>query len=209
MIEIDHLFLLVHEDSDAWTRIDQAGFVESYRRQHPGQGTENVCYCFDNLYLELLWLTDTQQATSRPIARTKLFERSSTPRACPFGIAYRGDDLSTPHWPYRPPYLAAGASLPVATDSDDLAQPLIFKSPHGIAPILRESGSEVPLQRAAGMTAATRITFRLPRSVPPSDSLLELEQRTILELEPGASYEFILEIQTAHGQPLNFQLSGA
>lgn len=56
-VEICHLFVFVDNLERAAEKMARYGFQESYRRNHPGQGTENVCYCFDNLYLELLCAT--------------------------------------------------------------------------------------------------------------------------------------------------------
>jgi len=53
-IEIDHPFLFFLPGGAEISRLAQLGFVETCRRTHPGQGTANVCCCFNTLYLELL-----------------------------------------------------------------------------------------------------------------------------------------------------------
>jgi hypothetical protein len=88
---IDHVFMLVSADGPEIDHLASMGLVETYRCTHPGQGTRNVCYCFDNVFLELLWVDDNDAARSDAIKRTGLYERSlwRTSGTCPFGIAWR------------------------------------------------------------------------------------------------------------------------
>ena len=91
--EIDHVFLFVQPDGPEIGALRRLGLTETYRRAHPGQGTANVCFAFDNLFLELLWLTSETEARSPAIARTRLWDRSrwSASGTSPFGIALRGE----------------------------------------------------------------------------------------------------------------------
>jgi len=70
------VFMLIDPQGDEIKRLRSLGIAETYRRQHPGQGTQNVCFCFDNLFVELLWINKVEDALSDKITRTKLFERS-------------------------------------------------------------------------------------------------------------------------------------
>ena len=131
-LELDHVFVFVTPGAPEAAAL---GLCESYRRRHPGQGTANVCYCFDNAYLELLWVTDRAELTAPAVARTRLAERADWRRtgASPFGIALRGPDPDTPlpfeSWDYAAPFLPAGMAIPVAVASDDPRQPFLFRSP--------------------------------------------------------------------------------
>lgn len=53
-MQLDHLFVLIERDAPEFGYFRSLGLVETYRRRHLGQGTENACYCFDNLFVELL-----------------------------------------------------------------------------------------------------------------------------------------------------------
>jgi hypothetical protein len=55
--------------------LGELGFVENFRRKHPGQGTSNACFCFDNAYLEILFVDD--EAALARLTRTGLPERSN------------------------------------------------------------------------------------------------------------------------------------
>jgi hypothetical protein len=131
-MEIDHVFMLVSADSPI---IHSTGLIETYRRLHQGQGTQNICFCFENLFLEMLWVNNQAEATREAIGRTKLYERSKwlqDPTVNPFGIAWRKNQqpsqAEVPTWDFAPPYLPLGLVIPVATDSDDLSQPMMFQS---------------------------------------------------------------------------------
>lgn len=204
-MDIDHLFLFVRSDGPEISGMAQLGFVETYRRMHPGQGTANVCYCFDNLYLELLWVDDPDAVRSAPIARTKLIERSCwrDNGACPFGIAWRGDEpaFGGPTWPYRPPYLPAGDSIPVATDSDDPSQPMMFRSPGTIGPIDWPAERRGALQRSSGFGVVTGVRLDMPANIPVSSALHWLADHTLLDVgrSGGGDYAMTIAIDKLDG----------
>lgn len=167
---IDHIFLFIEPDGPEIDTLQRLGLTETYRRAHPGQGTANVCFAFDNLFLELLWLTSEADARSPVIARTRLWERSRwfTQGSCPFGVAVRGDlaGAGVPTWDYRPPYLAqalpAGAGIPVATASDDPALPMVFVSPGKDSPAQWPEERSGTLQRVAGFGPVLSVELGLP-----------------------------------------------
>lgn len=135
--DLDHLFIFVDPAAPAIAALAQFGLAETYRRRHPGQGTENVCYRLDNAYLELLWVNDPAEIDGALVAPTGLGPRSRwrTAGTCPFGIALRHDaDPPFATWPYRPPYLPPQIpEIAMAADSADARGPLFFVSPGGAA----------------------------------------------------------------------------
>lgn len=203
-MELDHLFMFVRSDGPEIELLAQTGFVETYRRVHPGQGTANVCYCFDNLYLELLWVQDLDEVRSAPIGRTKLYERSRwrDDGTCPFGIAWRGDDppFIEPTWPFRPPYLPTGVSIAVASDNDDPNQPMMFRSPGAAAPLDWPAERRGNLQRSSGFGAVTSVRLDLPEAEPGGAALHWLEQHTDLDLgQSDTGHGLALMIEKADG----------
>lgn len=169
-LDIDHLFLFIPPDGPEIEALRRLGLRETYRRAHPGQGTANACFAFDNLFLELIWLTSEAEARSPAIARTRLWERSQwrDNRACPLGIAVRGDlaGAGVTTWAYRPPYLnqilPPGSGIAVATDSDDPAQPMAFASPGTQPPADWPEAQRGALQREAGFGAVIAMELGLP-----------------------------------------------
>ena len=101
-------------------RLVELGFREGSPNVHPGQGTRNRRFFFDNAMLELIWVENPDEAGSSLIAPTRLWERSraSETGASPFGLCLRQTRADEPlpfaTWPYQPPYLPP---LPVQDSS--------------------------------------------------------------------------------------------
>ena len=49
MMRIDHVFVFPRDLAALRRRLESFGLEPSFRRQHPGQGTANICYCFDKV----------------------------------------------------------------------------------------------------------------------------------------------------------------
>lgn len=164
--DIDHVFLFVQPDGPEEEALRRLGLTETYRRAHPGQGTANACFAFDNLFLELLWLTSEVEACSPGVARTRLWERSQWRKkdSCPFGVAFRASLTQTGllTWDYRPPYLPEGLSIPVATASDDPALPMVFVSPGQQPPAEWPPARRGTLQQTAGWGQVLWVDLGLP-----------------------------------------------
>lgn len=203
-MELDHLFVFVEPTSDVVQNLLQAGLKETYRRAHPGQGTANFCFCFDNLYLECIYLVDAQEAASPAIRRTGLLERSAwrTNGSCPFGLAWRGESAQNAEircWDYRPPYLPAGMAIQVAEEGDDVRQPMMFTFEGATAPsswpVARQNG----LQHAADLGAVTSVQLTLPSTVSPGPALNAMQARGVLEIRQGTAYGLALGIADYNG----------
>lgn len=150
---LDHIFILVPGEHTPLRHALESdlGLRETYRRRHPGQGTTNICYAFDNAFVELLWIVDADECRSPTTRRLGFLERTTR---CPFGIAYRCPEQPPPleTWDYRPSYLPPGMSIPIAVISDDPAVPMVFESPGRSAPIDWPPERRADLQHAAGFT---------------------------------------------------------
>ncbi|MFD2206951.1 VOC family protein [Kiloniella antarctica] len=190
-IDIDHIFIFVdplpNEDPVEALRMQQAGFIESYRRDHPGQGTTNICYCFDNAYLELLWVNDEQALRRAPISNTRLADRAQwkTNNSSPFGIALRSN-FPFETWDYCPPYLPEGMSIPVAQSSLDPEQPFIFKSPGGKRPDVWSKEKPVARQNSEKFKEIVGIELDIPCAFETTPDLLELSRIGLISLDQNA-----------------------
>ncbi|WP_299377565.1 VOC family protein [uncultured Kiloniella sp.] len=211
MLEIDHLFIFVATPKKGETPneallLQDAGFRESYRRDHPGQGTTNICYCFDNAYLELLWVNDTAHIKSPLIKDTKLSERSQWRETgtSPFGIALR-PEIPFETWDYRPPYLPSGMSIPVAKTSLDPRQPFIFTSPGGQRP--DRWNDPKPLQKEApiGCHTISSISVNVPENCPSNPDLTTLKEQGLVELNLGRStHKMTLSLADENGRATHY-----
>ncbi|MEM9246691.1 MAG: VOC family protein, partial [Cyanobacteria bacterium P01_F01_bin.153] len=141
LFEFDHLFICTDLNAPAADRLVSAGLVEGSSNTHPGQGTANRRFFFHNAMLELLWVHDRQEAQSEAIAGTRLWGRwaNQNGTGCPFGLCLRPatgglDNVAFKSWTFRPPYLPETLSILVGTNSDDLAEPMLFQTPFGKRP---------------------------------------------------------------------------
>jgi Glyoxalase-like domain len=166
-LELDHIFCFIAPDGPEIDLLKDLGLHETYRRNHVGQGTANVCFAFENAFLELLWITDPLDAASSAIEQTGLLTRGQwrTKGSCPFGIAWRNGGKSIPIWAFAPPYLPAGVTIGVATDGDDAYQPMMFTFPGSTPPTDWESKRHKGFQRRGGYTVIEAVELSLPQSV--------------------------------------------
>lgn len=202
-----HIFVFVEPDVPEAELLTALGLRESCRRDHPGQGTANVCFCFDNAYLELLWVTDHAAVSSPVVTRTGLAERADWRNngASPFGIALRGDSPAPfPTWHYTPPYLPEGMSIPVALSSDRPEQPLLFTSPGNARPDEWKDGRAGQRQIAAGLNEISALELTLAQGVTPSpdlQTLADLGFLTLADEQSDAKPMLVLNISQSDGSP--------
>jgi hypothetical protein len=205
-LEVDHAFITQAPEGDALLR---AGFVEGSSNTHPGQGTANRRFFFDNFMLELIWVADPAEAMSEQTRRTRLWERWSRRDSCsPFGIVFRaaGDqDAAAPFatWAYHPSYLPKGLSIQIA-EGTALHEPELFYLPflkmpgirrgeplHHAAPIRRMSGLRIGVPRLPELSSASRIVE--------SQGLLKYFQseKPILEILFACVSDLIVDLRPA------------
>ncbi|MEL6846826.1 MAG: VOC family protein, partial [Bacteroidota bacterium] len=74
---IDHIFIFSDTEGSEADLLVKAGFAEGSSRIHPGQGTRNRKFYFDNFFLELLWVHDEEEIKrSAKRAHQQLWQRS-------------------------------------------------------------------------------------------------------------------------------------
>jgi hypothetical protein len=140
------------------------GLVEGSPNTHPGQGTACRRFFFHNAYLELLWVSNSEEAQSQAARPTRLWERWSGrgTAACPFALIFRGSDgAAAPFdtWRYRPPYLPAGMAIDVATGTA-LTEPELFYLPSGRRP---DAMGRQPVDHSLPLREISRVEIRGPR----------------------------------------------
>lgn len=165
-LELDHVFVACAVDAPEAAALAQLGLAEGSRNVHPGQGTANRRYFFDNFMLELLWVANAAEATSSAQnRRTRLWERWSGRRsgACPFGVVFRrsGDlDSLAPFqtWSYQPSYLPPHLSIEIA-EGTTLQEPELL-----YLPFVRFEGprADEPRDHAVPIREVRAISIGLP-----------------------------------------------
>jgi hypothetical protein len=205
-MELDHVFCFVRSQSEAEHAVNQLGLVETYRRNHPGQGTSNICCCFDNAFVEFLWLTSEAEARAPHVTRLGLFERSQSKAfgSCPFGIAWRGTPTGqAPRmWSYMPSYLPAGMEITVAAECDDHRLPLVFQSPGNTAPQDWLPERRASLQQSKGLHTILDTILTVPADLAKAPMLNWLSDQGLIKVvaSPIGDYSMKLDIGDAEGK---------
>lgn len=147
-LELDHIFVCTLSLAAGAGRLADFGLQPGRSRIHAGQSTKNVCFFFENAYLELLGLLNEADVRSPVVAALGLWERLRWQQtgACPFGICLRLvsgslEALSAETWGYAAPFLPSGVMLPIFTPPNAVELPLVFLSP---APMLPARASTLP-----------------------------------------------------------------
>jgi len=131
-MEIDHIFITTKSKAPQADALVRFGLSEAPPNTHPGQGTANRRFCFNNMMLELLWIEDMDEVRSERTKPMRLYERCepAEDKICPFGIALRPTtekDETPPFqaWDYHPVYLPDSLKIQIA-DNTPLTEPMYF-----------------------------------------------------------------------------------
>jgi Glyoxalase-like domain len=162
---LDHVFIGCTNGAAEGDALLRLGFVEGSSNTHPGQGTANRRFYFDNFMLELLWVADPDEARNENTRRTRLWERcvAQDGQVSPFGIVFRSTRTPPPPapfatWAYTPMYLPPSLSMQVA-EGTSLQEPELF-----YLPFLRRASARhtepvahtPPIRQICGLSAGVR-----------------------------------------------------
>ena len=202
MAELDHIFVLCPVEADvAAQALRRVGLKEGSRNFHEGQGTACRRFFFENAYVELLWVSNPDEAQSEPTRRTRLWERwSKTARvASPFGIVLRSEGMPGmepcpfPSWAYRPSYFPTGLSIDFAK-ATPLEEPEFLylgfqrdRARQGLEP----TDHDIPARRI------TQVTVTLPSRHSQSATAHALETKGLLHFERADRYFVSLTLDDA------------
>jgi hypothetical protein len=175
-LELDHAFIMCAIGAPEGDCLLERGFVEGSGNVHPGQGTANRRFFFENFMLELVWVDNPLEARSEQTRRTRLWERwaGRDLGSSPFGVLFcAGSDMVTPApyptWDYRPNYLPPGFAIEIAQGTR-LEEPELFYMPsmrrdrvrrnepsHHALPIRHIFGVSVGLAGIENLSEASRL----------------------------------------------------
>jgi hypothetical protein len=201
-LELDHVFVCAASGEADAAGLIRFGLQPGSRRVHAGQGTANVCFFFDNAYLEVLWLHDEREIRSPVVSPLRLWERVHWREsgACPFGIAFRQiADQDRPleaSWEYPAPFLAPGATIPILTPKDAASEPLVFVSrpsagpPSAYPPELRQ-----PMEYRGRRHRLAEVQVDLPESKL-SRELSDMVDRGLIQIRTAAGYGMMLRFES-------------
>jgi len=132
-LDLDHFFILTEDAPHCAQLLIKLGLVEGSPNTHPGQGTANRRFFFANSMLELLYLSDEQEARTGHARKLRLAERCVNAEASPFGLVLRQVGGSNkepfPGWRYHPDYFAGVRYFHIGESADRLVEPLCIYLP--------------------------------------------------------------------------------
>jgi Glyoxalase-like domain len=215
-LEVDHVFICCSPGAPEAEALVRLGLREGSPNTHPGQGTANRRFFFDNAFLELLWVSDPVEALSAQTRPTRLWERWSLRASggCPFGIVFRSigaQTVSPPFatWSYHPNYLPSGLAIEFA-EGTSLEEPELIYLPfvHRSGPPANEpTDHALPLQQLCGVTVELPSAESLsqPSEVAQSAGLVTycLAPAYVLELNFVAAKEIMFDLRPT--LPLRFR----
>ena len=203
MLSVDHLFVCCAQGAPEARALLELGLVEGSGNRHPGQGTANRRFFFSNAYLELLWVSNEDEARSPEAKDTRLWQRWSqrSDASCPFGIVFRSDGTPPPFatWSYKPRYLPAGTSIEFARGVPITEPELAL-----IASATPASPPKEPVEHRVPIRRISKIDVFLPTTEPLSKLAAALNERGVVTFKAGAAYA--LELGFASELPLRFDL---
>jgi hypothetical protein len=192
-VELDHLFVCTSRGAPEAKYFAWFGLIEGPANVHPGQGTANRRFFFENAMLELLWIEDPGEAQNEQTAPTKLWDRWSgrlDGATSPFGIVMRPThpEAVTPpfaSWVYTPDYFPDGMSLHIGDAGID--EPMwVFM------PLSRQRRIEIP-EHPNGIREITALRLTSPKPL----RSCAAAALPILTVECGSTH--LLTIEFDHG----------
>jgi hypothetical protein len=203
---IDHVFACCAPGAPEAQRLLDLGLAEGTPNIHPGQGTACRRFFFDNAYLELLWVTDEDEAQGPIAAPTRLWTRWSqraTGGASPFGLILRSADESAreppfPSWAYRPPYLPSLLAIDVAEDTP-LEEPALFYLPFARPPAV------VAAQPRQGAMRLATVDVEGPYPAPISPAAQRLVDAGLVTFSPAPAHVLTLGVDGGRQPPADLR----
>ncbi len=166
IMEFDHLFICVDKPAREAEQLIAFGLTEGTSNCHPGQGTENRRFFFQNSFIELLFVADHDELNSDLTKPTKLHERFPLRAAnvSPFGVCFRPtterSDVPFPSWSYQPQYLPEHLDVKVAQSPS--SEPMWFYLSFGSRPDSASNDKRQALMHDCGFKHITSIKVSAP-----------------------------------------------
>jgi hypothetical protein len=162
-MQIDHIFIFTDTPQATAEALLAFGLTEGSSRAHPGQGTANRKFYFENFFLEILWVQHEAEITSPALLPTRLWQRAkhAENQASPYGLCLVNtpdtDAVFTAALPCQPAYFPAGLAIDVLAHEQNPSLPWTFRLPFK-GP---KAATTEPTRHRAGLHQLTNATFGL------------------------------------------------
>jgi len=200
---VDHAFICCSKGAPEADALVALGLIEGSGNRHPGQGTSNRRFFFNNAYVELLWVSNEDEARSSESKGTRLWERCSSRSegVCPFGILFRTVESALPFatWSYKPRYLPTGASIRFAQGVPMTEPELAFLNVENLGIRPKE-----PVDHRVPIREILKMVVRLPSMTTLSKAAKVVHDRGLITFKEGS--EHMLELIFASEGSVEFDL---
>jgi hypothetical protein len=192
-MKIDHIFIFSNQRQEADTLLE-FGLTEGSGRTHPGVGTANRRFFFENFYLEILWVENEAEAKANN--ELGICERSKFQETAysPFGLCLEHTPDTHPifnsAYKFQPDFLPKGKEIEIITNEK---LPWIFRFP----PSREKKNISEPRLHEVGIRQLTKVTFNL-KAKDFKDILVEIERKSAIVFEEARKDWLILEFD--HGR---------
>ena len=153
MIRLDHFLILTEPGAPEGDLLVEFGLAEGSSNTHPGQGTANRRFFFDNTALELGYVRDADEAKSGPGRGLRMVERAASDTASPIGLIVKADDGSSAPpfsgWRYYPDYFDSDMYFLVGENSELLEEPFCCFMPFSYPPHVMQQKSPEPFNQVS------------------------------------------------------------
>lgn len=163
-MEIDHIFIFSRNKGEEANELVEKGFVEGSSRIHPGQGTRNRKFYFENFFLEILWVVNEWEIQDARTRNTRLWERSQFEKNAhsPLGVCLlntpKSDSLFSQALPYQPIYFPGGMPIDFLPHIGSEYLPWTFRLPFKG----KLKKVDEPRNHANGIASLTEASFGIP-----------------------------------------------
>jgi hypothetical protein len=206
-MRIDHIFISSRNSGIEANQLLNSGFLEGSNRIHPGQGTRNRKFYFQNFFLEILWENDPMELESELIKKTGLRERvkfweSGFSR---FGLGLENNEKSDVLFGsceyYQPVYFPVGNRFEILPNRENSGLPWTFRGPFRGA----KSNHTEPIEHSNGIGSLTQAIFLIPEAMMNSDFVRKMQGLPQVGFEPAEKPGLVLEFDgRAQGRDLSF-----
>lgn len=190
-ISLDHIFILTTMGAPEAEQLIELGLVEGNANQHPGQGTSNRRFFLPGFTIELLYVSDVDEAANGAGSRLGILERSRDSDASPFGLVVRVDNKNSepsfPNWQYTPDYFDGKMSFYVGDNSNLVEEPLCLCMPPAL-PVR----THIPKEYENPDWALSRVNIAVPVDKP-SAVLQHFAKMDKVRIEYGRLHKMTLE----------------
>lgn len=192
---LDHIFIITNPGADEADRLAEIGFVEGNANVHPGQGTSNRRFFFNDFTIELVYVSDVDEAANGTGKELGILARSQNVKASPFGIVVRVPEVESvpefPNWHYTPDYFDGKMYFYVGDNSNIIEEPLCICMPPALP------RRQVPSEYANPNWQLTSVDIDVPVEKP-SETLKHFGAMDRVRITYGKAHKIIMQFNNGH-----------